>query len=50
MKYEIEKPDEETMLIDGSDAMYGVIEYLGKDKKTLFWKDGKIEKRKIMQK
>ena len=49
VKYEVEKPDEETMLIDASDAMYGVIEYLGKDKKTLFWKNGKIEKRKIMQ-
>ena len=49
VKYEVEKPDEETMLIDASDAMYGVIEYLGKGKKTLFWKNGKIEKRKIMQ-
>ena len=46
VKYEVEKPDEETMLIDASDAMYGVIDYLGKDKKTLFWKNGKIEKRK----
>lgn len=45
VKYEIEKPCEETMLIDASDAMYGVIEYLGKGKKTLFWKNGKIEKR-----
>ena len=45
VKYEVKKPDEETVLIDASDAMYGVIEYLGKDKKTLFWKNGKIEKR-----
>ncbi len=45
VKYEIEEPSEETMLIDASDAMYGVIEYLGKGKKTLFWKNGKIEKR-----
>ncbi|SIO32296.1 restriction endonuclease [Fibrobacter sp. UWB11] len=49
VKYEVKKPDEETMLIDASDAMYGVIEYLGKDKKTLFWKNGKIEKRKMMR-
>lgn len=45
VKYEVKKPDEETVLIDASDAMHGVIEYLGKDKKTLFWKNGKIEKR-----
>ncbi len=45
VKYEIDKPSEETMLIDASDAMYGVIEYLGKGKKTLFWRNGKIEKR-----
>lgn len=28
----------------------GETEYLGKDKKTLFWKNGKIEKRRVSSK
>ena len=50
VKYEIKKPEEITFTVDLSDYLYGVIEYLSKEQKTLFWLNGKITKVPLIEK
>lgn len=42
VKYEVREPEEINFTVNASEHLYGVLEYLGKDQKLLFWRDGRI--------